>query len=198
MNFCSQCGSPVILRTPDNDHRQRHVCPSCSTIHYCNPNIIAGCIATFDDKVLLCRRAIEPQVGYWTLPAGFLENGETTEEGAARESWEEARARVEIEALYGLFNVPHISQVYMIYRAQLLTPTVSAGVESLEARLFSEDEIPWDQLAFSVVETTLKRFFEDRKSQQFSLITEVHCQALPNSKPEASINEPQVLAASSM
>ena len=198
MNFCSQCGSPVILQTPDNDHRQRHVCPSCSTIHYRNPNIIAGCIATFDDKVLLCRRAIEPQVGYWTLPAGFLENGETTEEGAARESWEEARARVDIESLYGLFNVPHISQVYMIYRAQLITPTVSAGVESLEARLFSEAEIPWDQLAFSVVETTLKRFFEDRKTQQFSLITEVHCQELPNSKPEASAGEPHVLAASSM
>lgn len=198
MNFCSHCGSPVILQTPDFDQRQRHVCPSCSTIHYSNPNIIAGCIATFDNKVLLCRRAIEPQIGYWTLPAGFLENGETTEEGAARESWEEARARVEIDALYGLFNVPHISQVYMIYRAQLMSPKVSAGIESLEARLFSEDEIPWDQLAFSVVETTLKRFFEDRKNQQFSLITEVHCQALPNSKPEASANEPHILAASSM
>jgi ADP-ribose pyrophosphatase YjhB (NUDIX family) len=200
MNYCSHCGNPVALRTPDNDSRQRHICLSCSTIHYQNPNIIAGCLATYGDKVLLCRRGIEPQKGYWTLPAGFLENGETTEQGAARESWEEARAKVEINQLYGVFNVPHISQVYMIYRSHLIDPTVTAGEESLDAQLFSEEEIPWDQLAFSVVETMLRKFFNDRKQDHYPLVTEVHCQVLPNAKPQqhSSTGGEFILAASAM
>ncbi len=176
MNYCSQCGNAVALLTPENDNRMRHICLSCDTIHYQNPNIIAGCLATHGDQVLLCRRAIEPSKGLWTLPAGFLENGETTEAGAARESWEEACAEVNIEQLYGVFNVPHISQVYMIYRGQLSGPNVMPGIESLEAQLFSEADIPWQQLAFSVVETTLKHYFNDRTQGHFPLITEVHSQ----------------------
>lgn len=198
MNYCSHCGNPVCLRIPENDNRQRYVCLTCSTIHYQNPNIIAGCLATHNGKVLLCRRGIEPQKGYWTLPAGFLENGETTEQGAARECWEEAKGRVQLEKLYGVFNVPHINQVYMIYRGALVSPAVSAGDESLEARLFSEEEIPWAQLAFSVVETMLKQFFSDRHKDHYPLITEVHCQALPNSKPSGTVVNLMPLTASSM
>lgn len=198
MNYCSHCGSPVTLRIPECDSRQRHVCTSCATVHYQNPNIIAGVLATYGDKVLLAKRAIEPQVGHWTLPAGFLENGETTEQGAAREAWEEARAQVKVEQLYGVFNVPHISQVYMVYRSELTAPTVAAGEESLDARLFSENEIPWDQLAFSVVETMLRKFFDDRRNGHYPLITEVHCQQLPNSKPQVRVADEAPLSASSM
>ena len=190
MNYCSTCGNPIALAIPENDSRQRHVCQVCDRVYYQNPNIITGCLATLDGKVLLCRRAIAPQIGYWTLPAGFLENGETTEQGAMRETWEEARASVKLDQLYGVFNVPHINQVYMVYKGQLLNTTIAAGVESMEVQLFDEADIPWDQLAFSVVESTLKQYFIDRKVQRYPLICETAGQRLPNSKPLTSIPFP--------
>jgi len=172
MKFCSTCGSAVVQEIPAGDDRQRHVCKDCDTIHYQNPRIITGCLALHEDKVLLCKRAIAPRHGYWTLPAGFMENGETTTEGALRESWEEAKARIEIESLYTLFNLPHINQVYMFYRGQLANLEFGPGIESLEVELFSEPDIPWDQLAFPVVNRTLELYFSDRKTGDFPVHNE--------------------------
>lgn len=163
MNFCSNCGASVVLRTPEGDNRERFVCDSCQTIHYQNPNIVAGCIPEWDGRILLCKRAIEPRYGLWTLPAGFMENGESTEQAAIRETHEEAGAIIEITDLYGLFSIPHISQVYLLYRGELLNGEYEPGVESLECRLFDEQDIPWDKLAFPVVKETLERYFADRK-----------------------------------
>ncbi len=163
MNYCSNCGASVVLRIPDGDNRERYVCEHCDTIHYQNPKIVAGCIPEWEGRILLCKRAIEPRYGLWTLPAGFMENGETTEQAAMRETEEEAGARVEITGLYGLFSIPHISQVYMLYRGTLVDGAFEAGVESLECRLFDEGDIPWEQLAFPVVKETLKRYFSDRR-----------------------------------
>jgi len=143
------------------------VCPSCGTIHYQNPKIIAGCLPVYEDKVLLCKRAIEPRLGFWTLPAGFMENGESTEEGALRETWEEANCHVSIQKLYTLTSIVHVNQVQFIYLATLNEPTFSATEESLEVRLFSEDEIPWDQLAFQTIANALRFYFADRKNNQF-------------------------------
>ena len=141
----------------------RHVCDDCGTIHYMNPKIVAGCIVEWEDQILLCRRAIEPRHGYWTIPAGFLENGETVAEGAARETWEEANAKVERCELYHLYNIPHINQVYMIFRGRLPALEFSAGSESLEVGLFSEQDIPWQDLAFKVVKDSLQRYYADKK-----------------------------------
>ena len=175
MKFCSQCGSPTEILIPEGDNRPRHVCTNkrCGAIHYQNPRIITGCLPTFEDKVLLCKRAIEPRYGYWTLPAGFMENGESTAEGALRESAEEANANCQIEELYTLFSLPHINQVYFFYRASLSDLNFGAGEESLEVRLFSENEIPWNDLAFTVVEKSLKYYFEDLKNKTFVLREEV-------------------------
>jgi ADP-ribose pyrophosphatase YjhB (NUDIX family) len=151
----------VAYRIPDGDNRERFVCDTCNTIHYSNPKIVAGCIPEWQGRILLCKRAIEPRYGLWTLPAGFMENGETTEQAAMRETWEEARARVVINSLYGLFSIPHISQVYMFYRGELVNGAFSAGTESLECDLFAEPDIPWDQLAFPVVKETLSRYYVD-------------------------------------
>lgn len=169
MKFCSICGTSVSWVVPADDNRERHVCDnsSCKTVHYQNPKVITGCLPTWGDKVLLCKRAIEPRHGYWTLPAGFLENGETTEEGAFRESWEEAKASLQSASLYTLFDLPYINQIYFFYRAELADQNFGAGEESLDVRLFSEDEIPWAELAFPVVEDTLKYYFEDRRKQEF-------------------------------
>lgn len=172
MKFCSQCGQAVKLEIPAGDNRERHVCSHCDTIHYQNPRIITGTLPILGNQVLLCRRAIEPRYGLWTLPAGFMENGETTEQGASRETWEEARAKVRIKGLYTLFNLPQINQVYFFYRAELTRPEFGAGPESLEVALFHEDEIPWDELAFPVVERTLKHYFSDRKNGLFPVRTE--------------------------
>ena len=178
MKFCSQCGHTVALSIPDGDNRERFICQSeiCATIHYQNPNIITGCLLTHQDKVLLCKRAIEPKYGLWTLPAGFMENGETTEQGAIRESWEEARAKATISQLYAIYNLPHINQVYFIYKGELCDLQFSAGEESLAVDLFSEQDIPWDTLAFTVVAKTLKHYFDNRRksnsSEKFSLYTE--------------------------
>ncbi|MDH5738595.1 MAG: NUDIX hydrolase [Gammaproteobacteria bacterium] len=167
MNYCSHCGSKVTLKVPEGDNRSRHVCVQCDAIHYQNPRIIAGCLPIYDDSVLLCRRAIEPRAGKWTLPAGFMENGETTEEAALRETREEANARAEIMHLYTLFSLPHISQVYLFYRARLLDLQFSPGEESLEVALFHEKDIPWDELAFPVIVETLEHYFSDRKEDHF-------------------------------
>jgi ADP-ribose pyrophosphatase YjhB (NUDIX family) len=157
MKFCSACGSSVTQTIPAGDNRPRFVCPECDTIHYQNPKMVVGTLPVWEDKVLLCKRAIEPQYGKWTLPAGFMENHESTQEGALRETFEEAGARVEISHLFTLYNLPYISQVYLMFRARLLDLEFAAGPESLEVALFTEAEIPWDQLAFRTIEQTLRR-----------------------------------------
>jgi ADP-ribose pyrophosphatase YjhB (NUDIX family) len=163
MKFCSSCGSGVELRIPEGDDRERFVCSRCEIIHYVNPRVIVGALAVWEDRVLLCRRAIEPRARYWTLPAGFMENGETTPEGAARETWEEARARLDNLQLYRVFDVPYISQVYMFYRSDLQEGAYGVGPESLEVELFREEQIPWDDIAFPVVRETLVDYFDDRR-----------------------------------
>jgi len=162
MNFCSQCGAGVRVAIPPGDDRPRHVCTRCGAVHYQNPKVVVGCIPEWEDKILLCRRAIEPRYGLWTLPAGFMERGETTLAGAARETLEEANARVAIGPLYSFFNLPHIDQVFLLFRGELLDLDFSPGAESLEVRLFGEAEIPWGELAFPVVKETLGLYFRDR------------------------------------
>jgi len=171
MKFCCQCGASVELRIPAGDTLPRHVCVSCETIHYQNPRMIVGCIPEWDDRILLCKRAIEPRYGLWTVPAGFMENGETTCQGAARETLEEANARVEVGQLYALYNIPHISQVYILFRARLLDLDFSAGAETLEVGLFAQDEVPWDQLAFATVRRTLTQYFRDRGNGEYRFHT---------------------------
>lgn len=162
MNFCSNCGAPVLQRIPPRDSLPRHVCDACGTVHYVNPKLVVGTIPEWQDRILLCRRAIEPREGFWTLPAGFMENAETTAAGAARETFEEACARIEISHMFSLINVPHISQVHIIYRARLLDLDFGPGEESHEVALFAEHEIPWEQLAFRTIALTLRRYFADR------------------------------------
>lgn len=169
MKFCNQCGHSVSQRIPEGDNLPRYICDQCQTIHYQNPNIVAGCIPVIDDRILLCKRAIEPRYGLWTLPAGYMENNETVEQAAMRESREEANANVELEQLYTVFSLPHANQVYMLYLARLLDEDFSPGMESLEVRLFTENEIPWDKLAFSTIHYTLKYYFEDRSRGEFVL-----------------------------
>jgi len=172
MIFCSNCGARVIRKVPAGDDRTRYVCESCATVHYTNPKIVAGCIPVWEGRLLLCRRAIEPRHGLWTLPAGFMEDGESTEQAAARETWEEACARVENLALYGVFSIPQISQVYMMFRASLKTEEFAPGPESLEVKLFEETEIPWDELAFPVVKLTLEKYFRDIRRNNFGIHVE--------------------------
>ena len=167
MKFCSNCGGTLEVRVPDGDTLPRHVCPACGAIHYQNPKLIIGSIPAWENKILLCRRAIEPRHGLWTLPAGFMENGETIAQAALRETVEEANANVEIGDLYALYNLPHISQVHLMFRARLLDLSFKPGLETLETKLFTEAEIPWDSLDFRAVRETLKRFFEDRSRGQF-------------------------------
>ena len=167
MNYCTHCAAPVVHRVPDGDNRPRHVCESCGLIHYSNPKIIAGALPVWEQQVLLCRRAIEPRHGLWTLPAGFMENGETTQNAARRETEEEACARVDVGDLYCYLNIPRISQVYVIFLARLLDLDFSAGEESLEVELFHEKDIPWDAIAFPAIEIALRHYFEDRKQGVF-------------------------------
>lgn len=169
MNFCSNCGSRVELTVPEGDNRPRHVCGECGIIHYQNPNIVAGCIPEWGERILLCRRAIEPRYGLWTLPAGFMENGETTLQAALRETLEEARARVSLLGLYSMFNLPHINQVYLIFRGELQDRDFGPGAESLDVRLFDEAEVPWDEIAFPVIRETLGLYFRDRRKGEFPL-----------------------------
>jgi len=170
MKFCSNCGSSdLAFRVPPDDTLPRHVCEGCGTIHYQNPKIVVGCLPEWEDRVLLCKRAIQPRLGLWTLPAGFLENGETLGAGAARETLEEANARVELGALYAVISLPQIAQVYMMFRARLLDLEFGPGTESLEVRLFEEAEIPWEQIAFRTIGRTLRRYFLDRRMGRFGL-----------------------------
>ena len=162
MKFCSDCAGEIQFETPQDDNRKRAVCRQCGTIHYSNPKVIAGCLPVWQDKVLLCKRAIEPRKGYWTLPAGFLENNESIEDGAHRETWEEAEAKVTGSELYTVFSLPHISQIYVFYKGELIDGQYGVGSESLESALFCESEIPWDNLAFPVITDTLKHYFADR------------------------------------
>ena len=167
MKYCSHCGEALSLHIPPGDSYPRHVCTVCGKIHYQNPKMVVGCIPEWENKILLCRRAIEPRYGLWTLPAGFMENGETTAEGAARETREEAGAHIEVGPLYTLFNLPHIDQVYLMFRARLLDLDFRPGEESLEVRLFTEQEIPWDELAFRTIRATLELYFSDRAKGRF-------------------------------
>ena len=160
--YCPTCGAPCEYRVPADDNRERATCTACGEIHYENPINVVGTLPIWNDQVLLCKRAIEPRYGLWTLPAGFLELGESAAEGAARETQEEAGAQIELQNLYTLLNVTTVGQVHLFYRARLLSTRFDPGPETLEARLFSEAEIPWDQLAFRTVRETLTRFFEDR------------------------------------
>ena len=167
MKFCSNCASEVNLSIPVGDTLPRHVCENCGAIHYQNPKIVAGCIPMWEDRILLCKRAIEPRYGKWTLPAGFMENGETVAQAAVRETTEEARAQVIDLELYGLFNIPHVNQVYIMFRGNLVAPLFAAGYESLEVRLVTDNEIPWDELAFPVIHRTLDLFVNDRRTGSF-------------------------------
>ncbi len=166
MKFCSECGHAVALAIPEGDNRPRHVCSQCGIIHYQNPKNVIGTIPVWEHEgqlqILLCRRAIEPRYGYWTLPAGFMENGETTGEAAARETEEEAGANIELGPLFALLNVAHVHQVHMFYLARLVDLDFHPGEESLEVQLFTESEIPWDDLAFPTIRKTLELFFADR------------------------------------
>ena len=173
MKFCSECGKTVVHRIPEGDNLPRYVCEHCEIVHYQNPKLVVGCLPVWKDQVLLCKRAIEPSYGLWTLPAGFMENQETLEEAALRESREEANANLEIEDIYSVISLPHINQIYVLYRAQLLDLDFFAGSESLDVQLFNEEDIPWDQLAFKTIEKTLRRFFEDRKQNSYSVYTSV-------------------------
>jgi ADP-ribose pyrophosphatase YjhB (NUDIX family) len=172
MRFCPSCGHQVEQAIPPGDNRLRHCCPSCSAIHYQNPKMVLGTIPVWEDKVLLCRRAIEPRYGYWTLPAGFMENGESTGEGATRETLEEAGARIALGEPFSILDVPQIEQIHMFFHATMLGPDLDPGPESLEARLFAEHEIPWDALAFRTVSQTLRWYFEDRRAGSFRLHTD--------------------------
>ena len=171
INYCSRCGASVSLKIPPGDTLERHVCASCGTIHYQNPKLVVGSLPEWQDKVLLCRRAIEPRRGMWTLPAGFMENNETLPQAAVRETVEEACARIEIGEMFTLISVPHISQVHAIYRARLLDLDFSPGIESLEVGLFTEAEIPWQEIAFRTIGLTLRHYFEDRRAGSFGFHT---------------------------
>jgi len=168
---CKVCGGTVEYRVPADDNRDRAICTVCGTVHYENPLNVVGTVPVWGEQVLLCRRNIEPRYGYWTLPAGFMELGETSEQGARRETDEEAGARIEMQGLFTVLNVVRVGQVHLYYRARLLDIDFAPGPETIEARLFREDEIPWDDLAFRTVRETLSCYFSDRRKGQFG----IHC-----------------------
>lgn len=171
IKHCRVCGSATAYRVPADDNRERAVCPACGEIHYENPLNVVGTVPFWDDQVLLCRRNIEPRKGLWTLPAGFMELGETTAEGAARETDEEAGARIELGALFTVLNVVRAGQVHLFYLARLLDTRFAPGPETIEAQLFREHEIPWDEIAFRTVRETLHRYFDDRRRGAFGVHT---------------------------
>ena len=167
IKHCKVCGGAAVYAVPADDNRERATCTVCATIHYENPINVVGTVPTWGDQVLLCRRNIEPRHGFWTLPAGFMEMGETTAEGAVRETVEEAGAHIELQGLFTLLNVVRVGQLHLYYRARLLDTEFDPGPETIEARLFSEAQIPWDELAFRTVRETLQCYFEDRRKGQF-------------------------------
>lgn len=162
MNFCNHCGTRVVHRIPPGDHLPRFVCDSCGLIHYQNPRVVVGCVIEHEGRILLCKRAIEPRRGYWTVPAGFMENGESLQQGAARESQEEALADVEIGSLVSLVSIIGAHQVHVFFRATLRTPTFGSGPESLDVKLVTPEDIPWDDIAFQSTTFTLRKYLEDR------------------------------------
>ncbi|MEL7247909.1 MAG: NUDIX hydrolase [Bacteroidota bacterium] len=165
MKYCSVCGTPnPVFEIPEGDTRPRYVCKNCHTIHYTNPNIVAGCLPLWEGQVLLCRRAIPPRVGYWNVPSGYLENGETVEEGAIREVWEEAEAKVKIIGAHSIYSLPQINQIYIHFLAELIDGKFGIGPESTECKLFREEDIPWDEMAFTSSTFSLQKFFADRKN----------------------------------
>jgi ADP-ribose pyrophosphatase YjhB (NUDIX family) len=170
IKHCRNCGSSVVYRIPDDgDTKARAICTACTTVHYENPLNVVGTVPAWGDKVLLCKRNIEPRWGKWTLPAGFMELNETVAEGAARETVEESGAEFELEGLFSLVNVARVGQVHLFYRARLLSDRFNPGFETIEARLFAEDEIPWDEIAFRTVKETLEHYFADRRTGSFSI-----------------------------
>ncbi|MDT8403980.1 NUDIX hydrolase [Sulfuriflexus sp.] len=187
MNYCSQCGAGVSLSIPEGDHLPRHICDQCGEIHYQNPKVVVGCIPEYGQQLLFCKRAIAPRLGYWTLPAGFMENGETAAAGALRETLEEAGAEVEIMDLFTLFNLPHINQIYLLYRARLHEPVFAAGIESLEVKLLEEEQVPWDEIAFPVITESLKLYFADRRAGQFGFHSGDMIR-LPGDSPRFEVN----------
>jgi len=172
MKFCPSCASPLAKRVPPGDSLPRYLCDACGSIHYENPRLVVGCIPEWDGRILLCRRAIEPRYGYWTLPAGFMENGETIAQGAARETLEEAGARVELTAPFSMISVPYVNQVHMFYRARLMDLEFKPGDESLEVSLVEEAQVPWKDIAFRTVGLTLKHWFADRARGSFGFHAE--------------------------
>ena len=173
MNYCPVCGSSEIsLKIPDGDNRERYVCSNCGTIHYSNPNVVVGTIPCYEDKILLCKRGIEPRYGLWTLPAGFLENGESLSDGAKRETKEETQADVEMGMIYSIFNIPQINQIYVIHLAKLRDLNFGPTSESLEVKLFKEDEIPYEELAFPFVPKTIEHYYQCLEKDSFTLHTE--------------------------
>jgi ADP-ribose pyrophosphatase YjhB (NUDIX family) len=172
IQHCKQCGCAVVYRLPDDgDTKERAVCTVCNMVHYENPLNVVGTVPIWEDKVLLCLRNIEPRRNKWTLPAGFMELNETTLEGAARETVEEAGAQFEMQEIFSLLNVPRVGQVHLFYRAKLLSDQFDPGTETVEARLFTEAEIPWDEIAFRTVKETLERYFADRRAGRFGFHT---------------------------
>ncbi|MBI5855225.1 MAG: NUDIX hydrolase [Nitrospirae bacterium] len=169
MKYCSHCGAPVALKIPAGDTLPRHVCGACDTIHYQNPKIVAGCIPEWEGRILLCRRAIEPRTGFWTFPAGFMELGESAEQAAVRETFEEARAVVQLESLYAVLTLTHVNQVYLVYRGRLRAHEFGCGSESLEVQLFGTEAIPWNELAFPVIRDVLVRYAAERRAGTFSV-----------------------------
>mgnify|MGYP000037863251 CR=1 FL=1 len=163
MNYCSHCGQSVRLADIPGDQIQRYRCDACEVVHYQNPKMVVGCLPVYEDKILLCRRAIEPRSGYWNLPAGYLENGESAEEGAMREVWEEALTKVEITAIHSIYSIKHINQIYVFFLSKLTVPEFGVGEESLEVQLFTEADIPWKEMAFTSSIHALKCYFKDRQ-----------------------------------
>lgn len=170
MNYCSNCGSKKLaFEVPKGDSLPRFICKDCETIHYLNPKIIVGSLPVWEDRILLCKRAIEPRYGKWTLPCGFMENGETVEEGAMRETAEEANARIRIQGIQSIYSIPHINQVYMVFLSELIDLNFSPGEESLEVELFREEEVPWEEIAFSAVKFSLENFYRDKRDGNLEL-----------------------------
>ena len=172
MKFCPTCAAPVLKRIPPGDSLPRYVCDACGSIHYQNPKLVVGTLPEWEGRVLLCRRAIEPRYGYWTLPAGYMENGESVGEAAVRETLEEAGARVELSAAYSMISVPYVNQVHVFWRARLLDLDFKPGVESIEVALFEEERMPWKEIAFRTVGLTLRHWFADRGRGAFGFHVE--------------------------
>ena len=170
--FCNACGSRVEHRVPEGDQLPRHLCPSCGHIQYFNPRVIVGCIPEWEDgRVLMCKRNIEPRFGLWTFPAGFMELGETTAQGAARETREESEADVEVGQMLAVINVPYVSQVYIVHHGRMRSPHHAPTPESSQTRLMTEAEIPWDEIAFPTVHHSLRFYFADRARGRFEVHT---------------------------